>query len=91
MVRKMKMKTFAIWQTAESRIEGDILDRFKQHQNELKHHIEVSDDLLKRKSVMASPSGKNIVYTLETGFDLITTHERSHLEQAKEVLALLKE
>ncbi len=37
-----------------------------------------------------SPANKNIIYTLETAFDIIVTHEQRHLAQAKEVLEMLK-
>ena len=32
-------------------------------------------------------ANKNIVYKLETAFDIIVTHEERHFEQAKEVWA----
>ena len=47
-------------------------------------------DLLEKGTVISSPANKNIVYKLENAFDIITTHEQRHLEQAREVLADLK-
>jgi hypothetical protein len=44
---------------------------------------------LNGKTVIASPASKMIVYTLDTAFDIIVTHERRHLEQAREVLRQL--
>ena len=84
--RKKKMKTFTIWEPSSSQISGDIVKRFKQHQEELKGIIEMSSDLLSNNAVISSPANKNIVYKLETAFDIIVTHELRHLEQAKEVL-----
>jgi hypothetical protein len=40
--------------------------------------------------VISSPANKNIVYKLETAFDIIVSHEQRHLEQAKEILQLMK-
>lgn len=86
--RKRKMKTFPIWEPATSAITGDILTKFEQHQNELKNMITGCSDLLDKGTVISSPANKNIVYKLETAFDIIVAHEERHFEQAKEVLAL---
>lgn len=87
--RRKKMATFPIWEPANREIAGDILERFVQHQDELKALINGSQDLLEKGTVISSPANKNLVYTLETAFDIITTHEQRHLEQAKEVLGKL--
>lgn len=83
--RKRKMKTFPIWEPAQSEIGGDILDRFEKHQEALKKLITDCQDLLERGVIISSPANRNIVYKLETGFDIIVAHEQRHLEQAKEV------
>ena len=88
--RKKKMKTFPIWEPAKSEIGGDILTRFEKHQNELKDLIIGCKDLLEKGVVISSPANKNIVYKLETAFDIITTHEQRHLEQARELLFKMK-
>lgn len=88
--RKRKMKTFPIWEPSKSEIAGDILARFKKHQNELKELIDNCNDLVESGTVISSPVNKNIVYKLETAFDIIVTHEKRHFEQAKEVLQILK-
>ena len=87
--RKKKMKTFKIWEPATSQIPIDILDRFVKHQDELKKQIEASSELIRKGTIISSPANRNIVYKLETAFDIIVTHEQRHLEQAKEVLHLL--
>ena len=87
--RKKKMKTFPIWEPTKSKVTSDVLTRFDLHQAELKQMIIGCADLLDRGSIISSPANKNIVYKLETAFDIITTHEERHFEQAKEVLALL--
>lgn len=87
---KKKIKTFTIWEPTESKITGDILALFSKHQDQLKQEMEAAKDFLQQGTVIYSPANKNIVYTLETAFDVITAHEVRHLEQAKEVLALLQ-
>lgn len=88
--RKKKIKTFPIWEPTTSHISSDIIDRFVKHQTALQQQIKASDYLVKKGTVIASPANKNIVYTLETAFDIIVTHEQRHLAQAKEVLEMLK-
>lgn len=89
--RQKKMKTFPIWEPSESKVGDDILKRFEVHQNELKQKIENAKDLVEKGIVISSPANRNIVYKLETAFDIIVSHEQRHLEQAKEVLNLLKQ
>jgi hypothetical protein len=88
--RIKKMKTFPIWEPTISNIKHDILDQFIKHQKELKHQIETSKELLKKGTVISSPANRNIVYKLEIAFDIIVSHEQRHLEQAKELLQLMK-
>jgi hypothetical protein len=88
--RKKRMKTFPIWEPTNSQVKGDILDKFKKHHGELKKQIKASEDLVEKGTVISSPVNKNIVYKLEIAFDIIVYHELRHLEQAKEVLQLIK-
>ncbi len=87
--RRRKIKTFPIWQPSNSEISADILLRFAKHHEDLKQLIRDSEDLLKKNLVISSPANSNIVYHLSAAFDIIIAHEKRHLEQAKEVLALL--
>ena len=88
--RKKKMKTFPIWEPTSSNVIGDILNRFQNHQNELIQRIEGATEFVEKGVVISSPANKNIVYKLETAFDIIVSHEQRHLEQAKEILQLIK-
>ena len=87
--RRKKMKTFPIWEPTKVEIKTDILSRFEKHQAELKTLITSCGDLLEKGTVISSPANRNIVYKLETAFDIIVTHEQRHLEQAKEILQFL--
>ncbi|MDX1667237.1 MAG: DinB family protein, partial [Saprospiraceae bacterium] len=86
--RRKKIKTFSIWEPAQSRISVGILQRFIQHQEELKVKIDASETLIKEEAVISSPANRNIVYKLDTAFDIIVSHEQRHLAQAKEILKM---
>lgn len=88
--RRNKMKTFPIWQPTESQISRNILHQFETHQKELAQKMAEAKDLVAHNVVICSPANSAIVYKLSTAFDLIVAHEKRHLEQAKEVLALIK-
>ncbi len=86
--RRRKMKTFPIWEPAQSDLPGDIVARFVSHQSELKDLIRSSEDLLAKSAVISSPANWIIVYKLATAFRIMVAHEERHLQQALEVLAL---
>lgn len=88
--RKNKVKTFPVWEPRESNVPAGILDRFVEHQSELKKVIAHSQDLVEQGVVISSPANKYIVYKLETAFEVLVTHEKRHFEQSKEVLQLLQ-
>jgi hypothetical protein len=87
--QKRKTKTFPIWEPSTSAIDGDILIRFENHQAEFKELIRNSADLLESGTIIHSPANKNIVYTLEAAFDIMVTHEKRHLEQARRLKPLV--
>lgn len=88
--REKKIKTFAIWEPINSEISVGILDRFCEHQSELKNWIENSQDLVENGTIISSPVNKYIVYRLEKAFEIMVTHEERHFEQAMEVYRLMK-
>ncbi len=87
--RKRKVKTFPIWEPADSDVPDGIIDRFEKNQEELNTLVIGSDDLIEKGTIISSPANKNIVYKLETAFDIIVTHEQRHYYQAAEVKALI--
>lgn len=88
--RRKKMKTFPIWDPGASNKNDDILKRFERHQNELKQKMEEAEGLIEQGVVISSPANRNIVYKLETAFDIIVSHEQRHMEQAKELLPFIQ-
>ncbi len=80
-----KIKTFPIWQPAESDLSADILTQFSTHQQKLKEAIIEAQPLLEQGALVSSPANSAIVYPLQSAFDIIVTHEKRHLLQAKAV------
>lgn len=89
---KMKLKTMSLWRPNEDSVINNVIERFKNHQEELKQQIRNSLYLIEQGTIISSPGSKFVVYKLETAFDILVTHERRHLVQAQRVkAALLKE
>ena len=86
---RKKVETFAIWQPGQSHFSKDILIVFQSHQNELKKQIKSCKEQIKNGDVIHSPANKNIVYKLETAFDIIVLHEQRHMQQAREILLIM--
>jgi hypothetical protein len=80
-----KIKTFPIWEAEKSNISPEILQNFLTHQIQLAELILSCEDLVKKKTVIASPANHKIVYYLETAFEIIIAHEERHFEQAEEI------
>lgn len=89
--RKKRMKTFSIWEPSKSEVPDGILDRFEQHQTELKEWMISTEDLVEQGVVISSPANKYIVYKLEKLLELMVAHEQRHFEQSLEVLGLMQE
>ena len=87
--RRKKMKTFPIWEPINSGESHGVIERFIQHQEELKNIIEAATPLIAKNVVIHSPASKVIVYKLASAFDIIVTHESRHINQAKELLELI--
>ena len=83
--RRKKMKTFPIWEPAQSDLPEDMVQRFLHHQAKLKSRIEDAMPLLETNVTIHSPASRMIVYTVADAFEIIVTHEERHLEQVKEV------
>ncbi|MCC6410844.1 MAG: DinB family protein [Saprospiraceae bacterium] len=87
--RKRKSRTFPIWEPSKSALTSDILDRFKDHQEAFARFMLECQDLVEQGGVIHSPANSKIVYSLSIAFEIIVQHERRHLEQARELKALL--
>ncbi|MBX2872673.1 MAG: DinB family protein [Saprospiraceae bacterium] len=83
--RRKKMKTFPLWEPAQSMVDEMILQRFEAHQKTMADYIQKAAPAVERGQVISSPAQASLVYKLARAFDIIVVHEQRHLEQAKEV------
>ncbi|QDH79772.1 DinB family protein [Echinicola soli] len=83
-----KIKTIPIWkpEKLETHEQEDLLQVFEAHQKELSDWFTRLKPALEKQQVIHSPANRLIAYPLEMALDIITTHERRHLKQAKRVL-----
>ncbi|MEL6135430.1 MAG: DinB family protein [Bacteroidota bacterium] len=84
--QERKTRTFPIWEPSQSTINGDIVDRFLLHQEELADFMDSCADLIVQKQIISSPANRNIVYPLSRAFDIIVAHEVRHIDTAEIVL-----
>lgn len=87
--RKRKMSTLTIWQPNISDMPETILDDFDESQNKLTEYLEKLSDHYNRRVPIHSPGNDNIIYDLQTAFEIIVNHQWRHLNQAKEVAGLI--
>lgn len=83
---KKKQKTFPLWEPKINSGDTTILERFKQHQEELKSWIIQMEPFVEKNQIIHSPANKLIVYSLEKAIEIIIAHEKRHLDQAKRAL-----
>lgn len=87
---KKKIKTAPLWEPDPAQNTLKILATFQQHQKQLKAHLLPMAPLLSRRVVICSPAHKHIAYPLETAICILITHEKRHVQKAKELLAQLR-
>jgi uncharacterized damage-inducible protein DinB len=85
---KKKVKTMSVWKPVSSKISGNIIGKFSEHQEELKNVIRSSEHLLERGTLISSPANRFIVYKLDRAFDIIVEHEFRHYGQAQQIKLL---
>jgi hypothetical protein len=88
--RVNKVKTTALWKPQESQVDYKALDRFFNGQTKLGQYVELLIPYAEEEVVIHSPANKFIVYQIDVAIDIIITHEMRHLNQAREVINLLK-
>jgi hypothetical protein len=88
--RSRKVKTFAIWEPGNSDSARPALDFFLDSQEKLIANIKANAKAVDSEQLISSPANKNIVYKLPVALEIIINHEKRHLNQAKELLLLIK-
>ncbi len=82
-----KTRTFPVWEPSQSNIEADILSQFLAEQERIKEMFKKCESFLGKGVVISSPASANLVYSLESAFDIIVIHQKRHFLQAERVLA----
>ncbi|GGF47223.1 hypothetical protein GCM10011339_39700 [Echinicola rosea] len=83
-----KIKTIPVWKPEkyEEHRQEELLEVFEKHQKTLTDWIDRLKPALEKGQVIHSPANRLIAYPLDMALDIITTHERRHLKQAKRIL-----
>lgn len=83
--RKKKGKTFSIWDPSESAVPLNIFEKFSGSQQKLKEYILRLEPHIKNKATIYTPVSKYIVLPLNTGIEIVVTHQERHFNQAIEL------
>jgi uncharacterized damage-inducible protein DinB len=81
-----KMKTASKAQPAASRIDGDIIERYREHQSEMVNRLQrMPEDIDLVGTIITSPLLGIVTYSLDDCLTVIVVHGQRHLGQAKRV------
>ena len=84
-----RTKTLPLWEPSKSDVPNDVLDRFVESQEKIKQYIQALREKAAEGLVINSPANTNVVYKLDTAFQIIVDHARRHLLQAQEVKGVM--
>ncbi|MDT5060768.1 MAG: hypothetical protein QOH63_1227 [Acidobacteriota bacterium] len=80
-----KLKAPKIFQPSSSSVDGTIIRRFIDQQNQVIRYMKATEDLDLEKIKISSPVTRFITYSLMDAYRIIITHEKRHLLQAMRV------
>ena len=80
-----KLKAPKIFHPSSSRVDGAIIRRFIDQQNQVIRYMKATEDLDLEKIKISSPVTNLITYSLMDAYRIIITHEKRHLLQAMRV------
>ena len=82
---KRKLKAPNKFQPSSSSVDGAIVRRFTDQQNQVIRYMKASEDLDLEKITISSPVTNLITYSLMDAYRIIVNHEKRHLLQAMKV------
>ncbi|RZS97403.1 DinB family protein [Cecembia calidifontis] len=88
---KKKIRTFPLWEPKIKEGEEHIIEKFLSHQDDLKNWIKELGPYIEKEAIIHSPANKLIVYSLPQALDIMVAHEKRHLQQAKNVLNIVRQ
>ncbi|HEX7959473.1 MAG TPA: DinB family protein [Terriglobales bacterium] len=71
---------------SSSTIDGDIVARFRAHQQELIRHMKMTENLDLSNTIITSPVASFATYSMLYAYRIVVAHERRHLLQAQRVM-----
>lgn len=81
-----KVKTTSKAQPSTSEIDGEIIERFAEHQDQMIDHLRrLPTDVDPAKIIITSPLLGFVTYSLDSCFTVLETHCKRHFGQAKRV------
>jgi hypothetical protein len=83
------VKAPQIFQPSGSPVGPQIVSAFVTHQDELISWIKATGNLDRQRTILTSPVTSFITYSLQDTLRIILAHEKLHIQQAKQVQALL--
>jgi len=83
---KRKFKADARFEPASSTIGGDIIAKFKTHQEDVIDYMKKTKRLNLKKVIITSPVASFATYSLLDAYKILVAHERRHMAQASRVM-----
>ena len=83
---KRKFKADARFEPANSTIGGDIIAKFKAHQEDVIDYMKKTKRVNLRKVIITSPVASFATYSLLDAYRILVAHERRHMAQASRVM-----
>jgi len=80
-----KLKAPKIFHPSSSNVDGDIIRRFIDQQNQVVSYMKATEDLDLEKIKVSSPVTNLVTYSLMDAYRIIVNHEKRHLLQAMRV------
>ena len=80
-----KLKAPPIFRPSSSHVDGAIIHRFIDQQNQVIRYMKATEDLDLEKINISSPVNSLIAYSLMDAYRIIITHEKRHFLQARRV------
>ncbi len=82
---KRKLKAPRVFRPPSSSVDGTVIRRFLDEQNQVIRYMKATGDLNVEKIIISSPVTNLVSYSLMDAYRIIVTHEKRHLLQAKRV------
>ena len=82
---KRKVKAPKVFRPSNSSVDGAVIRRFIDQQNQLISYMKATADFDVQRIIISSPVTNLVTYSLMDAYRILITHEKRHLLQAKRV------